>query len=117
MFCGKGKLMEIKKPRDFFEKVLPARFDPKKAAGFEAVVQVNISGADGGEWVVIVKDQKMQVREGVDSSPTITLKMMDADFVDLINGKLDAVKAFMSGKLEFKGSISTGMKLMDIWFE
>jgi putative sterol carrier protein len=116
MFCGKGKLMEIKKPREFFEKVLPARFDPKKAAGFEAVVQVNISGADGGEWVVIVKDQKMQVKEGVDSSPSITLKMMDSDFVDLINGKLDAVKAFMTGKLEFKGSLSIGMKLMDIWF-
>jgi len=116
MFCGKGKLMEIKKPREFFEKVLPARFDPKKAAGFEAVVQVNISGADGGEWVVIVKDQKMQVKEGVDSSPSITFKMMDADFVDLINGKLDAVKAFMTGKLEFKGSLSIGMKLMDIWF-
>ena len=108
--------MDIKKPEEFFERVLPARFDPKKAAGLEAVVQMNIFGHDGGDWVVTVKDQRMQAKEGVDPSPTIRLRMKDADFVDLINGKLGAAKAFMTGKLEFSGSISTGIKLMGIWF-
>jgi putative sterol carrier protein len=110
------RLVEIKTPREFFETVLPARFDPEKAAGVEAVVQVNISGSEGGDWVVVLKDRRMQVKEAVDPSPTITLRVADVDFVDLINGKLGAVKAFMTGKLEFEGSMSTGMKLMHLWF-
>jgi putative sterol carrier protein len=107
-------MLQVKTPREFFDKVLPAKFDPTKVTGFEAVVQMNIMGPDGGDWIVTVKDQKLNVSEGIDLSPTITVKMSDIDYVDLINGKLSGVKAFMSGKLEFKGSIATGLRLMDM---
>jgi putative sterol carrier protein len=40
----------------------------------------------------------------------------DTDFVDLVNGKLNAVNAFMTGKLEFNGSMAIGLKLLDIGF-
>ena len=103
-------------PREFFEKVLPGRFDASKAAGVEAVVQMNIAGSDGGGWVVTVKDQKMQVKEGTHPSPTITVRVADTDFVDLVNGRLGAVDAFMTGKLEFKGNIAVGMRLMELGF-
>jgi len=108
--------MEVKTPKEFLEKVLPAKFDPSKAAGFEAVIQMNIAGSDGGDWIVTIRDQKMQVKEGIQASPTITIKMSDKDFVDLVNGKLAAVKAFMTGRLEFRGSIAVGMKLMETGF-
>jgi hypothetical protein len=34
--------MEAKTPKEFFEKVLPARFDSSKAAGVDAVVQLTL---------------------------------------------------------------------------
>lgn len=108
--------MMIETPREFFEKVLPTKFDPKKAAGLEAVIQMNITGPDGGDWTVIIKDQKMEVKKGVHPSPEIGIKVSDSDFVDLINNKLKALQAFMSGKIEFKGSLALGLKLMDIGF-
>jgi len=108
--------MEARTPKEFFEKVLPTKFKPDKAEGFEAVAQANITGANGGNWIITVKNQKIYVKEGVDPHPDITLKMADTDFVALVNGKLNAVTAFMTGKLEFAGSMGTGLKLLDMGF-
>ncbi|MGA2768546.1 MAG: SCP2 sterol-binding domain-containing protein [Candidatus Bathyarchaeia archaeon] len=108
--------MEVKTPEEFFEKVLPTKFKPDKAKDFEAVAQVDIAGTNGGHWIITIKNQKIDTKEGVAPSPAITLKMMDTDFVDLVNGRLNAVNAFMTGKLEFNGSIATGLKLLDIGF-
>jgi len=40
--------------------------------------------------------------------------MTDTDYVDMINGKLAVERAFMSGKLKFKGNIMVGLRLKDI---
>ena len=108
--------MEVKTPKEFFDNVLPSKFNPEKAKDFEAVTQVDLSGTNGGSWIITVKDQKLQTQEGKATSPDITLKMADKDFVDLVNGKLSAVTAFMNGKLGFKGNMSKGLKLLDMSF-
>jgi len=108
--------LEAKTPKEFFEKVLPTKFRPDKAEGFEGVAQVGLTGATGGSWIITVKDGKIEAKEGVAPKADITLKMADTDFMALVNGKLDAVTAFMSGKLEFKGNMATALKLMDMGF-
>jgi putative sterol carrier protein len=108
--------MEAKTPKEFLEKVLPNKFNPVKAKDFEAVAQVNITGPNGGHWIMNIRNQKIETKEGVAPSPAITLEMADTDFVDLVNGKLNAVNAFMNGKLQFNGSIATGLRLLDMGF-
>ncbi len=108
--------MEAKTPKEFFETVLPTKFNPEKAKDFEAVAQANIDGANGGHWIMTIKNQEMKIEEGVAASPAITLNMKDTDFVELINGRTDAVKAFLTGKIQFTGSISTGLKLLNMGF-
>jgi len=108
--------LEVKTPKEFLEKVLPTKFKPEKAKNFEAVAQVDLAGTNGGKWIITIKDQKIEAKEGVAPSPAITLKMIDKDFVDLVNGKLNAVNAFMTGKLEFNGNMATGLKLLDMGF-
>ena len=103
--------MEVKTPKEFFEKVLPAKFDPNKAAGIDAVVQLNISGDNGGDWYLIIKDKKLEVKTGIHQNRVISVKMKDTDYIDMINGKMTGDKAYMTGKLRFKGNISVGMKL------
>jgi putative sterol carrier protein len=105
--------MTIETPREFFEKALPSRFDPSKAGGLEAVIQMNITGANGGDWTIIIKEEKMEVKEGVHPSPEIAIKMVDTDFVDLVNRKQSALTAFMSGKIQFNGSLALGLRLVD----
>lgn len=105
--------MDAKTPREFFEKVLPARFNPEKAKGIEATVQMNITGTNGGTWTITIKDEKMAVKEGIHPSPNMEIRIADSDFIDVMNGKLSGIEALMAGKLEFNGSIGAGMKLLN----
>lgn len=106
--------MDVSSPKEFLDKVLPANFDPEKAAGLTAVVQFKISGENGGEWVLTIKDQKLEVTDGNVDNANMTLIMKDKDYVALVNGKLSGQKAFMSGKLKFKGDMNLGMKLQQL---
>lgn len=108
--------MEAVTPREFFEKVLPQRFNPAKAAGIDVIVQVNIVGSNGGDWFVTIKDQKLKVEEGTHPSPALSLKMTENDYVDMINGKLSGEKAFFTGKLHLKGNITLALKLKETGF-
>jgi putative sterol carrier protein len=106
--------MEVSTPLEFIEKVLPGKFDGEKAAGLSAVVQFNLSGDNGGEWFLAIKDGKMEIKKGTADAPNITLVMKAADYVSLVNGKLSGQKAFMTGKLKFKGDMALGMKLQKL---
>jgi len=108
--------MDGQTPREFFEKVLPAKFKPEKAAGIDIVTQLDVSGPEGGNWFITVKNQKLQVTEGIAPSASLTLKISCLDFLDLVNGKLSAEKAFFSGKIQFKGNITVALKLRDAGF-
>jgi putative sterol carrier protein len=109
-------MMELKTPKQFFEETLQVRFKPEKAKDIDVAAQVWITGTGGGEWTVTVKNQKLFVTEGTNPSPTLTLKMDQQDFMDLVNGKLSVEKAFFTGKIHFKGSIATALKLRDAGF-
>lgn len=108
--------MEAKTPKEFFDKVLPMKFNPDKAKGVDVIVQVNIAGPIGGAWTVTIKDQKLETNEGTHSSPTIAIGMTGTDYMDLVNGKMSTEKAFFSGKIQFKGNIAVALKLREMGF-
>lgn len=103
--------VEVKTPKEFFEKVMPEKFDPSKASNLDCVVQMNLVGENGGDWEITIRNQKIEIKEGIHQSPTITIKMKGNDYVDMVNGKLSGERAFMTGKLRLKGSMATAMKL------
>jgi putative sterol carrier protein len=109
-------MMKAKTPKEFFENVLPSRFKPDKAAGIDVTVQMNITGPNGGDWVVTIKNQELEVKEGKHPSPTLALEMAEADYLDLVNGKMSGEKAFLTGKLRFKGNIALALKLRETGF-
>ena len=108
--------MEVKTPREFFEEVLSKRFNPSRAAGVDIIVQINIIGPNGGNWIVTVKDQKIETKEGTHPSPTLLVQMTEKDYMDVINGKLGGEKAFMTGKLHFKGNVAIALRLKEMGF-
>ena len=107
-------MMEVKSPEEFFEKQLPTRFKPDKANGIDTIIQVSLSGGQKEQnWVIIIKNQKLQVTEGTNSSASLSLRVSESDFMDMINGKLSAEKAFFTGRVRFNGDISLALKLRD----
>jgi putative sterol carrier protein len=107
--------MEFNTPKEFFENV-PERFKPEKAAGIDVTAQLILTGPSGGEWIIIVKDQKLQITEGTHPAPALTLKASDKDFMDMVNRKLSAEKAFFTGKIQFKGNLAMALKLREAGF-
>ena len=106
--------MDVSTPKEFIEEVLPEKFDGDQARGLLAVVQLNISGDNGGGWFLTIKDGKLETTQGTAPSPNMTISMKDENYVALVTGKLSGQRAFMTGKLKFKGDMKLGMKLQKL---
>jgi len=87
-----------------FERI-PQAFQAEKAAGVDVVFQFVLSGTDGGSWYVVVKGGKCEVSEGAHDRPTTTIRMEAGDFLKLIQGELNSMKAYTSGKLKIEGDL------------
>ena len=90
---------------------MPEVFDRSAAAALNAVIQFNIEGDEGGDWYAVIKDQTCTVSEGLHNNPTLSLRMTDKNWIALCKGELNAVFAFMSGKLKAKGDIMLAQRL------
>ena len=106
--------MAVTKPSDVFEK-MPQVFNAGEAAGVNLIFQFHITGDQGGDWNVVVKDSACQVSTGVHASPSVTFTIEDADWVDMCNGALDGMKAFMTGKLKLSGDIMSAQRLQSLF--
>ncbi|MCW4030826.1 MAG: SCP2 sterol-binding domain-containing protein [Candidatus Bathyarchaeota archaeon] len=109
-------MTEVKTPKEFFEEVLPNRFKPEKSVGIDVKIQIKITGPNGGDWVVSIKNQKLEIQKGIHPFPTLELKMVEEDYMDLINRKISGEKAFITGKINFKGDIGLALRLREAGF-
>ena len=94
---------------------LPEKLNVEATQGEHAVIQVKISGDNGGDWYLIVDDGTCQVVEGLAEKPDATIKMKDKDYIAMNTGKLNAVMAVTFGKLKFSGNQGVLFK-MQKWF-
>jgi putative sterol carrier protein len=86
-------------------------FIPEKAAGVDAVVQYHLTGDEGGDWIITIRDGKCTVAEGIAENPKMTMTADAHEFGDILLGKIDGMAAFMQGKLQLKGDLNLAMKL------
>ncbi len=61
-------------------------------------------------WLLDLKTGSGAVKEG-EGSAECTLELAESDFLDLTQGKADAMKLFTSGKLKISGNIMASQKL------
>jgi putative sterol carrier protein len=94
---------------------MPKAFDPNAASGLNAVIQFNIEGDEGGDWYATIKDQSCTVSKGVHDSPTLSLRMSDKNWIGLCKGELNAVMAFMTGKLKAKGDLMLAQRMTKLF--
>ena len=75
----------------------------------------DLSGDNGGQWSVVVKDGACNVTEGTVADPTATIKMDGDDYVAMTSGELNPMMAFMSGKVKVDGDLNSVMKFQSIF--
>ena len=93
--------------------LMPKAFQADKAGDLAAVIQYNLSGDEGGDWIIDIKDGACTVEKGEADEPRLTLAADADDYVQIITGKLNAMSAFAEGKVRLKGDLGLAMKLMD----
>jgi putative sterol carrier protein len=96
-------------------EMMPTRFNKEAAKGLNAIYQFDLSGDGGGKWHVIIKDQAIEVKEGANASPNITISMTAQDYLDMLSGKLNGQVAFMSGKLRIAGDMGLALRMQTLF--
>ncbi len=86
-------------------------FKPDVAEGVNAVIQYKLTGEEGGDYIITIRDGKCTVAEGIAENPTVTLTADGRDFGDVLLGKANGMQYFMMGKLKLAGDLNLAMKL------
>ena len=94
---------------------MPTSFQAAKAGNINASVQFNLTGEGGGTWTVKMANGKCEVKDGAAESPTATVSAAAADYLALARGELNAMSAFMSGKIKIAGDMGIMMRFQS-WF-
>lgn len=106
--------MELSSVSEIFDK-MPTVFNAAAAGGLDAVFQFNITGDQGGDYYVAIKDNACTVDKGVHAAPSVTLSLAGEDWIDICSGKLDGMTAFMSGKLKATGNIMLAQRIKSLF--
>lgn len=93
---------------------MPERFQADKADGVNMIVLFDVSGDDGGQWSVGVKDGAIDVQKAAAENPTASIKISSEDLQAMTSGQLNPMMAFMSGKIKVDGDLNSVMKFQSL---
>jgi len=107
----------MKSAAEFFEK-----FEQRAAANTDAatqpnaIYQFNITGEGGGEWNLDLTKGKTGAftNKGKHASPGATITVSAEDWLGMLNGSLNPMQAFMSGKIKIDGDMTLAMSLQQV---
>ena len=91
-------------------------YDPKVSGNLNATYLFNISGENGGKWILEINNGKCELKDGNSiNNPSVTIEISDKDWLELHSGTLNSQMAFMMGKLRVSGDMSLAMKLQSMF--
>jgi putative sterol carrier protein len=94
---------------------MQANYDKNAAKGLNATFQWDLSGDDGGTWALQFQNGEPKLIEGGVEKPNEKFKLSSADWVSVATGKLNAMNAFMTGKLKMEGDMGLAMKVQSLF--
>jgi putative sterol carrier protein len=84
---------------------MPEAFDPAAAGDLRAEIQFDISGENGGKWVLSIADGRCRVSRGEAVRPTVTIESPGETWVKIARGEIDRPKALMEGLYKVRGDM------------
>jgi putative sterol carrier protein len=86
-------------------------FQAERSAGIDAAIQIHLSGEKGGDYGIVIKDQGCSANAGILPASNLKLEAAAQDVLDMYEGKLDPMKAFMQGRLRVSGDKAMALNL------
>ena len=104
--------MAVTTVQEAFERI--SQVSPARVQDVNGVILFDLSGEGGNKWTLTLADGEVKLEKGETTSPNMTLAMDAQDFVAMSNGELNAMAAFMQGKIKVSGDMSLAMQLQSI---
>jgi putative sterol carrier protein len=102
-------------PEKFFEQMKEKiASNPDLVQKLNTVYQFKLNGPNGGDWYVDLTKPGGEIGKGTNPAAKCTITMNDADFISLVQGKLNSQMAFMTGKLKIQGDMGLALKLQNL---
>lgn len=99
---------------------LKKRFNSTAAQNVSAIYLLQITGLEEGPWLTKIDMGKLEVvpyDQVTSPSPDCTISVSAEDLQLIMEGKLSAMTAAMSGMLSIDGELGLAMQLVPIFFE
>jgi putative sterol carrier protein len=104
--------MAVNTAAEIFERQMPDRLKskPDLAQKLNTTYKFVVTGDGGGTWFVDLTQPGGKITAG-DGNAKCTITVGSKELVDIVNGKLNAQMAFMTGKLKVAGDMGLALKL------
>jgi putative sterol carrier protein len=96
-------------------EALKDAFHPEKTQGVNKTIEFKFNGREPGIWNITVNNGTYSYAQGPAESPAAKVETDSDDWLAVLSGKLNAVSAFMGGKLKISGDMSVMMSFQN-WF-
>ncbi len=93
----------------------PEYFNPAEAEGVDGIVQLDLSGEDGGQYVLTIRNQELDVQEGTHEDPTVAIKTTAERWLQINRGEANPMMLMMTGRLSIDGSLSMATKFQSLF--
>ncbi|HPG05695.1 MAG TPA: SCP2 sterol-binding domain-containing protein [Saprospiraceae bacterium] len=85
--------------KDFIFK-LPEKVRKEAVEGMETTFHFELSGDDGGDFTLSLKDGVLTADEGLVGEPKCVVKSSGDNFMKVVTGELNPLMAILTGKLK-----------------
>jgi putative sterol carrier protein len=100
-------------PSELFES-LPERFRAERAGDLDATYAFELTGPAGGSWTVRVAEGAIAVETGSAADADVTVGASDADWMAIVEGRMDPQLAYLTKKLRVSGNLQLALRLREV---
>lgn len=94
---------------------LPGRLRAEAAADLDRTLQWQLTDLDPGVWAVQIKDGQGRLIPGGVAEPDTTFTTTSEIWMAIAEGRQDAMKAFMAGKMKVEGDMMLALKVPELF--